>query len=439
MSVIIHIKNFFNLAVKQIPKKQFIIWFGIAVILRLLFLYMTMHGDLFFIHYYPTKLGTQGLFDIYRNGNISSLYYPPLTYFFIGVYQLLLKPFNPEFYNWIQNIFNSNDVRVWLVNNGISTEFFKQIFFMKFPVVVFDFLCFFIILRYLEKPCHKKTALKLWSINPVILYGIYGFGQIDIIPAFFAALSLLLIKYKNEWWGFFCLSVAALFKTFTIFMVLPFLILLTRSKRDLFKKLLALIIPFIIVFLPLLISSKGRILRSIFFDPGDKLIPCLSYLQKSITIIFFILLYYVAYKLREKEKKDHWLLMLSIASLMILYSVAFIPVHYFIWITPFLIIAVSDNAFPLKFYWFLIVLVFLYCLNSPNTTSRLLMPINPKFFYKFPSLPDLMHKMHIKWGAIMLSARLIFTASCVLIAFELIGVSSIIERLFKIKIGYRKA
>lgn len=429
-----NVKKICNSALGQVSNKEFFFWFLIAFALRLIFLFATAHSDLIFVHYSPTKLATEGVFDIYRNSNPFSIYYPPLTYFFFGGYQLASLPFNSNFFNWIQNVHNVG-LREWLIQNGTSINFFKQIFFMKFPFFIFDVLCLVIILKYLKEAYHKKRALRLWSINPVILYGVYGFGQTDILPAFFAILSLLLLKYSKQWWGFFCLSIAALFKTFTIFMMLPFLIFLTKSKKDLFNKLLALAIPFLVIFLPLFISSKGKILYAIFFDPGVKLTPFLDFFQKTIICFLFLVLFYGAYKLRNDKKQDDCLLNLSIASIMVLYGSVFIPVHYFVWVMPFLIIAVSKETIPLNVYLFLVTLLFLYNLNSPNTTSWLFLPINPEFFSNFPGLPDLMHKFHIKWGGVMLISRLLFKISCILIAMELVGQSSLIKRLFKIKIG----
>jgi biotin transporter BioY len=85
-----------------------------------------------------------------------------------------------------------------------------------------------------------------------------------------------------------------------------------------------------------------------------------------------------------------------------------------------LILGVCRGIIPEKVYWLQIALLFTYSFNSANTTTHLLMPLNPEFFGSLPGLPEIMQSFSIRWGAVMLGARLAFTALCVFIASGLV-------------------
>lgn len=418
---------------------SFAFWILLAVFLRLIAMLIAVHGDFVFVNYFPGKLAHEGVLDIYRYIDVNFgedmkftwTYYPPLTYFVLGAFQFILRPFTHGFYQWIHAVYSAGTgVSGWLTASGVSFDFFRYLFFMKLPYLAFDGLCIFAIFQYVGDRSLRMKALKLWSVNPVILYGVYMFGQVDIMPASLAVASLLLIKRGKYWWGFLLLSAAALFKTFTVFLILPFLIVLARSRKAVLKNMTAVIIPFILVLLPLYISSRGCVMVSLFpkfYIERSAAIPW-PFVQKMIFTGLYLFLTFTCFKLR-KEREGVSVLGLSISALMLVYTLFFVPVHYFVWVVPFLVIAVCLRVVPAWLYWFQIFCLFVYNLNSPKTTTALLAPVNPRFFYGLPGVPDLMHSLSIRWGAVMLGAQLVFIAVCVLIAMDLTGRTSFLKRL----------
>ena len=76
------------------------LWIGAALVLRFIAMGIAIHPDMQFINYFSSKLPYEGVFDIYRYIDIncgplgpdrSRTYYPPLTYFTLGIFQLILN------------------------------------------------------------------------------------------------------------------------------------------------------------------------------------------------------------------------------------------------------------------------------------------------------------------------------------------------------------
>ncbi len=418
---------------EKIKVKDLVLWITLAFFLRLICIFIAAHSDLIYINYYASKLTYEGVFDIYRyihvtGADIMGTYYPPLTYFVLGGFQFMLRPFDPGFYHWIKVVF-SMGTGEWLLANGASFAFFRHLFFMKAPYLVFDALCVYAVLRYLGDRSSKIRALKLWCFNPVILYGVYMIGQADIMPASVAVLAVLMMKEHKLWWGFFLLSTAALFKTFAGFMILPLLIFLSRSVKGLLKNLVPVVIPFVLVALPFFISSRGYVINSFFpaFYAGGVAATPWPLVQKAVFMGLYLLLISTCFR-AKREPDGISVLDISISSLMLVYVIFFVPVHYFVWVIPLLMIAVCQGVIPAWVYHGLVICLFVSNLNSAGTTTALLEPLNPRFFHGLPGLPDLMHNLSIRWGAVMLLARLVFKAACVLTAMELIGRISFLKR-----------
>ncbi|KJJ85237.1 conserved hypothetical protein, membrane [Candidatus Omnitrophus magneticus] len=397
-----------------------------------------VHSDITFVHYFPSKFLSEGVIDIYSyiKANLSGIeglcYYPPLTYFFLGLSQVVFNPLNAGFSAFIENVYK-NDIISYLVHYGASLEYYRYIFFMKIPYFIFDVSCLAIIMKYIEDRDLKIKALKLWLINPVLLYGVYMFGQVDIMAAFTVALGIFLMKQQKIRQGFFVLSLAVLFKTFPIFIIPPVFIYATRSKKDFFKNLIAIITPIILIFIPLYISSGGYVINSVFpkFYAEDTGIFSGTILQKIIFIFFYGIIIWNSFKRRgDKSISYDYILKISLACVLLSYILFFTPVHYFVWAIPLLVIVVSLGILKKRIYWILIILLFIYNLNSPLTTTHLFAPLNPIFFSHLAGLPDIMREfLHVKWGYVMLVARLGFMVVAVVTALSLsCGVFGFMEK-----------
>ncbi|MBU1084261.1 MAG: glycosyltransferase family 87 protein [Candidatus Omnitrophota bacterium] len=423
---------------EKIKIKDLTLWIILAVFLRLAAMMIAVHGDSVSVNYSPSELAYKGILDIYRYKRDSvgmiggwRSYYPPLTYFTVGFFQFISRPLNPGFYAWIHEIYPIG-IRPWLVSNGVSFAFFKHLFFMKAPYLLFDTFCLASILGYIGDPRSKIRAFKLWSVNPVILYGVYMFGQADIIPALLTVLAVLAARRHKGPWALMLLSFATLFKTYPMFLILPLLITQSRSLRDYLKGTAAIVLPFFIL-LPFYFSSKFAVISSLFpkIYSEDSLSVDWIFPLKIIFMVLYAFLIGVCIRSKKRADTEIPALNLTMAVLMLLYVIFFVHVHYFIWVIPFLVIAVSTGVVSPRLYYVQIVCLFIFNLNSRNTSTALFMPLDPQFFYALPGLPDLMHNISIRWGAVMLAARMCFVVICVMMATDLLGVTAFIKRLPK--------
>jgi len=411
----------------RISIKQIAVWLSLAAILRLAAIFMAVHSDIVFINFFPGKFASLGVMDIYRYiavnfpGERIWSYYPPLTYFTLGISQAALASFDPGFAPWISEVY-SGGLREWLISYGSSPRFFRYLFLMKAPYIVFDAVCLFAIWDYLHGWNARLRALKLWSLNPVILYGVYMFGQVDIMPAALTVLAVLFARDGKNISSVLLLSCAALFKTFSIFLLPLFVFTGVRSYRDILGRVFLAALPFCLVLVPLVASSGKYALESLFpkfyLSGGSDAVG--SFVRKTIFIMLYLIIAVRCFKRRAAGEADNFL-KYSIAVIMAVYVMFFVPVHYFVWVVPLLIIAVARGIIPAWLYWGQIACLFVYNLNSARTTTSLFAPLGPGFFYKLPGLPDLMHKFGIRWGGVMLLAQLLFVLICVVMAMEIVG------------------
>ena len=423
-----------------VNKTNFIFWIAAAVMLRVVAMLVAAHSDITFINFFPSKLAYEGIFNIY--GYIEAnfppdrtwAYYPPMTYLTVGGWQFLFKAFCPGFYQWISKAYFLG-LGEWLVVNGASFDFFKYLFMMKLPYLFFDMTCLYAILGCVNDSDMKKRALKLWVFSPVILYGVYMFGQVDIFPVTLIMISILMVKRKKKYAAFLLLSLSGLFKTFPLFLILPYLIILTDSRASFWKNITAVSLPFILILLPFYLFSGSQVINSLF--PRFYVVPAEYMFLDVIKKIIFVMLYgsllISCYKMKRALIQSDAVLLVSIAVLMIIFTLFFTPIHYFVWVTPLLILAVSMKMIPGWIFWAQIICLFIYNLNSSRTTGALFMPLNPQFFTALPGLPDLIHGFSIRWGAVMLGARMMFTVFCVGVAGAVINKKYFLAHFYRIE------
>lgn len=419
-----------NIEFLELIFPNFILWMGLALAIRIFVMMFFVHGDLIFIAYFPTKLLNSGVLDIYRYIEINFpegriwTYYPPLAYYAVAIFQKILGLEHQGFHQWVENVFMVG-VNNWMRVNTLSFAFYKYLLLMKLQYLFFDISSLFCIFLLAQGCEMRRRIMRLWVFSPVLLYGVYVFGQIDIIPTFLMLLSLVLIKKNKRGYAFFLLGVAVLFKTFTLFLFLPFLIALSETRNDFMKNAVLFSVPVACVLIPLWISSGGSVLYSMF---PRGYVREMSFgfwfsLQKIIFIFFYLLMLFSCIKKRINGE-DIIIPELAVAVLMLVYCMYFIPVQYFVWVTPIMFIELCRGKIPGWLFWCQIISLFIYNLNGPSTTSWLLAPINPDFFLNIPGLPDIMHLFSIRWGGVMLLSRLFFTIICVFIAMDFLGYSS---------------
>lgn len=224
------------------------------------------------------------------------------------------------------------------------------------------------LLLYLYFPGNKK-ALNLWLLNPVVLYGGYLFGQFDLIPTALYFCGMLIFPPL--------VGMGILFKTFPVFLILPY-------YRKSIKNIILALTPIIIAFLIMGNTLIGRLVPDCYESMNLNFIP-------------FVCLYIVSFSIENRMKS-------VFVATMSLYSLFFVPIHYFIWIMPVMLIGVSEGWVSKGKYWICIASLFIYNFNANHTTTALLNLQPIQFSHA--------------WGGIMVLSQMIFRVTCCLMVWD---------------------
>src|SRR3989338_11420796 len=192
--------------------RPFVILLGFGLLLRLMVMPFALHWDFLFIHQYPNLFLTEGVVNIYAyiaehfSESVAQHgwnYYPPLTYLFFSFYQWFVQPIAPTLSTFLSQalIFNIN-------SGGLLDEFFLSVrppnvfwnlFVLKIPFLFFEGLILWSFFQ-LEKDIHRRFELfKYWLFNPIIIYAVYLFGQLDLLPTALIMVGTALLFVKKEW------------------------------------------------------------------------------------------------------------------------------------------------------------------------------------------------------------------------------------------------
>jgi hypothetical protein len=309
----------------------------LAIFLRLLVSAFFFHPDIKTFNFQASFL-KKGVFNIYSYlvNNKKTLplkedfVYFPLTYFTLGGYQWATSPIlGKGFDSWLANA-DSNTI---VTNQNI----FKYLTVLKLPYLIFDILIAYFLLNYFENKEKGKKAFIIWLFNPITIFIIYAFGNVDIFPVAITLLSLLLIKKGKMKLGALTLGLAAGFKLYPLLFV-PFLAL---SGKTLKEKIMLAVIPFLVfagISLPFISSSfiqstliSGLTTRMFFpnFEIGFNESIIVGLL--GITVLFF----YAALIDKKKNLLHYWL-----ALFLIIFAFAHFHIAWLLWTAPFLVLLI---------------------------------------------------------------------------------------------------
>lgn len=324
----------------------------LGLLIRIFLSASTFHPDIL-----AFKLGGEvvasgrvlNLYD-YSNPNIAILNYPPPIYWFHGLFNILFK--------------------------GMFKQ--ENIVFLKLPYLIFDLLIGFILLRFFSSSKEKSLVYTLWMFNPVNLYSTYMMGQFDIIPTFFAVLSIYFI-YKNK------LSYAALalgggiaFKIYPIFLLIPILTL-AKNYLEKIKVFILAVLPYLLSTLPYLSSHNFRS-SALFANQSSKSLYANISVSGGESILLFpalLILFYLLIWTKRVDKPFFWKIFLI--PLLLFFIFTHYHPQWLIWITPLLILDLviekSKNIIPILLIvgsWFGSLFFF-----DPSLTVGIFTPLFP--------------------------------------------------------------
>lgn len=337
-------------------------WLVMGVLIRVVIMPITLHPDLWGHSFTAYFFAYKGIFNIYEyllslpesyplvaNFGVSDIFiYPPLTYFTLGIFKVLTKPFvDPEFLPWLMEN---------LSNLHTRQDLPLILFFYKLPYLFVDIAVGYLLTMVFPKTEQKLQVFKLWMVNPVTIYATFMMGQFDIIPVFFTVLALVLHSRKKFTLSILALGVGASFKMYPALLIIPAALYFSDKIKARIKYILIGLLPFVLSILPFIGSQAFR--QMVLFTPKSQKMLFMQFpvtgaesLYPFIIGLFLIILvaYYKKYKF---DLNDYFLV-----TMLLMFSVTHYHPQWFLWITPFLLL----NLLRDKYSDWLIVLIFTTC------------------------------------------------------------------------------
>lgn len=348
-------------------------WFWallVGVAIRLVLMPITVHPDLWghsFTAYFFAYKGELNIYDFLLNlpknhplvvnyGVNDIFIYPPLAYFTLGFFRLLVRPFADA--NFIP----------WLMVN--LSHFYSyptlglQLFLFKLPYLFIDIASAFLLAGLFDDEKKKKMAFALWMFNPVTIYATFMMGQLDILPVFFTILSCYLIKRDKIYWGLFSLGIGGAYKMYPLLLIPPAAFLLGKTFWGKTKLLFVGLLPYVVTVAPYLGSKGFRAM--VLFGPKETKMLFMSWPVTAAEgifpfVLFLIVIYLAAYYLPKKLNVEFYFLSI----LLLLFSVTDYHPQWFLWLVPFLIWALVKYSFKyieiviaMLVTWLIITLLF---------------------------------------------------------------------------------
>lgn len=376
--------------------KTFFPWLVLGLIVRLVLIPITLHPDLWAVSFSQYFFAFKGVFNIYdylaglpagsflvKNYGQNFFTYPPLAYYTLGIFGLILKPFyNRDFFdNLAQNLpVILNDYRLYW-----------HLFLTKLPYLFFDFGCLLILRKLFTDEKKEKLVTLLWLFNPLVLYTTYMIGQFDIIPVFFVLLSLYLAKRNKISWAVLALGIGGAYKMFPLFFV-PFLVMAEAKNISQKVKLLVIgMLPYLFSLLPFVNSAAFR-QNVLFSNQSQKMLFAKISVSGAEYLSVFVVLYIFLCSAVLFKRLQLWQWFLLV--MLLFFSVTHYHPQWFLWLSPLLLLFWVENKkfkiFPifLLLSWLMITLLF-----EPSLSISLFAPIYKPLSF-VPSLSEQLNRYY---------------------------------------------
>lgn len=325
--------------------------FILAILIRLLIMPFYFHPDIKTYNWQSSFLKS-GVFNIYTYlvDNREKLplkeefVYFPLTYLFLGTYQISVSPIlGPNFNNWLSDASSQ-------VLDRVGT--FRYLFILKFPYLVLDLIIPFLIIRFFKEIKQKRNAFILWLFNPISLAIIYIFSNIDIIPVTLSLVSILLFRSKKIFLSGLILGLAAGFKAYPL-LFLPFILLFTDRIKDGIKLVAVSFVTLVLIIAPFWSQAflNSALISGLTTRIAYPSIPLGFGEYLMVGILTLVALFFAGLTQNGKRTDKVWLMIFIV--LLFIFSGIHYHIQWLLWIIPFLIIfyIYQNNLGKLSFLW----------------------------------------------------------------------------------------
>lgn len=353
--------------------------FILGLLIRFFLMATNFHPDLLAFHYAGLAFADRFVLNIYEylhtlpEESTIRLYgtdfftWPPLTYFLLGFFTLILKPlFNLDFSRNLtpENLF-------------LNPEIFRHLFLLKVPYLLFDIFAAIILLKLFSKENEKRLVFFLWMFNPVTLYSSYMIGQFDIIPTFFVILAIFLAQKGKNALSLFSLGIGGALKVFPLLLVPFAAVILGRKASEKLSLFSFGLLPFFLTILPFMSSQAFRSV-ALFSTQSQKLLFAGINVSGADILYLFIIFYLLLlfYTFRFGEFSNLWKFFLAV--FLLFFSLTNYHPQWFLWITPLFIIWIAKS--PKEWFYpssLFLLFVGIALLFEPSLSIGLFAPLSP--------------------------------------------------------------
>lgn len=352
----------------------------LALFLRITVMSITLHSDLLGLVVGGWLLADKGITDIWsyylslpkghelvKSFTTSFFPYPPLTLFTFGLWVKIINPLSDG--QFLSTLFEHLS---WvLTNRGLIWH----IFLFKLIYLPFDFGIGWLLWKSFKKDSERKQALLLWLFNPVVFYSL-AMGNFDLIPTFFVVLSLYFAQKKQLLSSSLALGVGAAYKMFPL-LFLPLIFVLSKKPQLKLKVLFLGLAPLVLSILPFWNSAAFR--SVVLFSPlTQKFLSAkimisensgISIVLMGLAALYFLFAHYGG------RTQDLW--RYGLAVLLVVFGFTDYHLQWFVWLMPFLIMALILRRFS---FWKMAALLVgcwavLVTFASPDLHLGLLVPL----------------------------------------------------------------
>jgi len=305
----------------------------LAITLRLLVAGFLFHPDIKTYNFQASFL-KKGVINIYSFlvANKKTLplkeefVYFPLTYFAVGGYQALVSPIlGNRFDSWLQDA-GANSVVA-------NPQIFKYLLVLKFPYLVLDIAIAFILLGYFADRKKREKVFVIWLFNPLTIFLIYVFSNIDLFPVVLTLLAFWFAKKERLLPASLFLGLAACFKLYPL-LFLPFLFLAGKGLKE---KLVITLAPVALLGLTILPVFSPAFVQSALISGLTTRV-----LNPGFVIVATALFFYAWLIEKKIYLFNYWLIFL-----LLIFSFANFHITWLLWMAPFLVIWAVEK--PLLF------------------------------------------------------------------------------------------
>jgi len=277
---------------------------------------------------------------------------------------------------------------------------FRVIFLLKFPYLLADLFCVFILLRLVGKK-NAFWATAFWMFNPLSIYTIYMFGRFEVYAVAFLLLAFLFSMKEKPLLASFMLGLAIASRSYML-MFIPLFCLLISTKRR------TAVLSFIISISPIVVySAFANFLGSgpFFYKSvptsnavqalieggflGLVLVPQIKIGSFNLFIIPAIVLLIYIFALIRKERGYEVIIKYSSLIILTYFAFANFSIHWFYWLSPFFVILFAKNKELRWLVWVIFPIWFIHSAlfsDIGTFTLYLFSPLHPEYFGIQPNL-----------------------------------------------------